>query len=47
MTRNGVTELVECGPGKVLAGLVKRIDKSVSVANIESPDVFADALAGK
>ncbi len=47
MTRNGVSELVECGPGKVLAGLVKRIDKSVSVANIESPDVFANALAGK
>ena len=47
MTRNGVSELVECGPGKVLAGLVRRIDKSVSVANIESPDVFAEALADK
>ena len=30
----GVTEAVECGPGKVLAGLMKRIDRNVSVANI-------------
>jgi [acyl-carrier-protein] S-malonyltransferase len=26
----GTTKLIECGPGKVLAGLVKRIDKSLS-----------------
>ena len=30
----GVTEAVECGPGKVLNGLMKRIDRSVSVTNI-------------
>ncbi len=30
----GVTEAVECGPGKVLNGLMKRIDKTVSVSNI-------------
>ncbi|MGE4487941.1 MAG: ACP S-malonyltransferase [Kiritimatiellales bacterium] len=30
----GVAEVVECGPGKVLAGLMKRIDKTVSVSNI-------------
>ena len=34
LTAQGVTEAVECGPGKVLAGLMKRIDRSVSVANI-------------
>ena len=27
--KQGVTEIVECGPGKVLAGLTKRIDKSL------------------
>jgi len=30
----GVEEVVECGPGKVLAGLIKRIDKSLAVRNI-------------
>ncbi|MEA2069120.1 MAG: ACP S-malonyltransferase [Verrucomicrobiota bacterium] len=31
---NGVEEIIECGPGKVLAGLIKRIDKTVAVRNI-------------
>ena len=30
MANQGVTDLVECGPGKVLAGLAKRIDARVS-----------------
>jgi [acyl-carrier-protein] S-malonyltransferase len=30
----GVEEIIECGPGKVLAGLIKRIDKSAAVRNI-------------
>lgn len=34
MAANGVEEIVECGPGKVLAGLIKRIDKTCSVRNI-------------
>ena len=34
MVADGVGEMVECGPGKVLAGLVKRIDKTVPVRNI-------------
>ncbi len=46
MTSNGVSQLIECGPGKVLTGLTRRIDKSMSVANIESPGAFAEALAG-
>lgn len=35
MVRLGVESFVEVGPGKVLSGLVKRIDKEVSTANIE------------
>lgn len=30
----GVLNCVECGPGKVLAGLIKRIDKNLAVRNI-------------
>ena len=33
----GVRHAVECGPGKVLAGLVKRIDKSISTYNLATP----------
>jgi [acyl-carrier-protein] S-malonyltransferase len=34
MARDGVEKAVECGPGKVLCGLVKRIDKSIPTANV-------------
>ena len=33
MKKEGVTQVIECGPGKVLSGLVKRIDKSIEVIN--------------
>ena len=35
MTADGATEYVEIGPGKVLQGLVKRIDPAAAVRNIE------------
>jgi len=35
MTRVGVASFVEIGPGKVLSGLVKRIEKEAVTANIE------------
>lgn len=34
MKAQGIRAYVECGPGKVLAGLVKRIDKDAAVHNI-------------
>jgi [acyl-carrier-protein] S-malonyltransferase len=35
MKADGVTEYVECGPGKVLAGLIKRIDKDAVAHSIQ------------
>jgi [acyl-carrier-protein] S-malonyltransferase len=43
----GVTELVECGPGKVLAGLNKRCLKGADHYGLESPDALAAALAAR
>lgn len=35
MKGQGVTQYLECGPGKVLSGLVKRIDKGAALLNIQ------------
>jgi len=45
LAAGGATRLVECGPGKVLAGLAKRIDKSLEARAIGAPADFAAALA--
>ncbi len=42
LVAQGVEEAVECGPGRVLAGLMKRIDKSVSIFNIGA---YSDLVA--
>lgn len=41
----GVGCVVECGPGKVLSGLVKRIDKSIELRAIGTPAELEAALA--
>jgi len=49
MAQAGVTAALEIGPGKVLAGLVKRIDKSVSVLSVGDSEAVAkipDFLGG-
>ena len=38
LKENGVTEFYEIGPGKVLKGLVKKIDKELEVTNLEKLD---------
>ncbi len=38
MTNNGVKNFVEIGPGKVLSGLIKRINKNVNVISINSEE---------
>ena len=36
LAENGVTKIYEIGPGKVLAGLIKKINKEIEVINIEN-----------
>lgn len=45
LSNEGVTVAAECGAGKVLAGLVKRIERGLPVHGIEDPDSLAAALA--
>ena len=42
-----VTDLVECGPGKVLSGLNKRCIKGVNTYNLDTPEAFAAVLAAQ
>jgi [acyl-carrier-protein] S-malonyltransferase len=44
MVAQGVENTLECGPGKVLSGLNKRIHKSLNCPNIDSPETLAAAL---
>jgi [acyl-carrier-protein] S-malonyltransferase len=45
LAENGVTNLVECGPGKVLSGLNKRCVKGINTHNLDTPDAFAATRA--
>jgi len=45
MKAQGVTHIVECGPGKVLTGLVKRIDGDLTALAITDPASLEAALA--
>ena len=38
----GVMHVVECGPGKVLAGMVKRIDPELTGAAVHDPASLAE-----
>ncbi|MGT2797272.1 ACP S-malonyltransferase [Streptococcus intermedius] len=35
MKKSGVTDFIEIGPGKVLSGFIKKIDKSMKIAQVE------------
>jgi [acyl-carrier-protein] S-malonyltransferase len=41
----GVTTLVECGPGKVLAGMTKRIDAELTGLPLFDPATLAEVKA--
>ncbi len=46
MRDNGVDEMVELGAGKVLCGLARRIDRSISCQNISTPDQVEALIKG-
>lgn len=46
MAQQGVTQVVECGPGKVLAGLTKRINDQVTGVPVFDEASLNEALAG-
>ena len=46
ITEMGVDTFIEAGPGSVLSGLVKRIDKGVKIFNVENKKSLEDTLKG-
>jgi [acyl-carrier-protein] S-malonyltransferase len=45
LVRQGVNRMVEVGPGKVLSGLARRIDKGIEVWNVEDRSSLEKVLA--
>jgi [acyl-carrier-protein] S-malonyltransferase len=46
MVASGVTHIVECGPGKVLAGMTRRIDANVQSFTLADRAALEQALQG-
>jgi [acyl-carrier-protein] S-malonyltransferase len=44
MAQDSVGRIVECGPGKVLSGLIRRIDRALEVMSLDSTDAFTAAV---
>ncbi|CEK10814.1 ACP S-malonyltransferase [Legionella hackeliae] len=45
MKNRGIERIVECGPGKVLSGLVKRIDKTITAISINDNATLNQAVS--
>jgi len=45
MSERGVTHVIECGPGKVLSGLTRRIVPAINTLSISDPATLKQALA--
>ncbi len=44
MAKNGVENIIECGPGKVLAGLIKRISPEITTFTLDSLEDIENVL---
>lgn len=44
MIQNGVNTFIEIGPGKVLSGLIKKIDKNVNIYSISDIETMNDVI---
>ena len=44
MIADNITQVVECGPGKILSGLIKRIDRNIQTLPVYDPDSLENAL---
>ena len=47
MVNDGVSTFIEIGPGKVLAGLIKRIDRGVKIINIGDAEAVKNIAQGE
>ena len=45
MRARGVSVFIECGHGRVLSGLIKRIDKEAELLTISAPDAMAEVVS--
>ena len=45
LSARGVAAVIECGPGKVLSGMCKRIDAQLHAASVSDPTSLAETLA--
>lgn len=40
LSKNGINTIYECGPGNVLSGLIKRIDKNIKTISLNQPENY-------
>lgn len=45
MSKQGITKIVECGPGKILCGLIRRIDRQIETCPVYDPESLDKALS--
>ena len=46
MSQQGISRIIECGPGNVLCGLIRRIDRKIATQPVYDPATIESALSG-